>query len=111
MKHGLAMAHAARQKAEERCEQETRLRVNAERQVAALEAEIARLQDARRALLATTAAALASNLTRFSQSLSSSQQSESPSMPHAQVHTPSLVNRNPDHKGKGRAGATATEMV
>lgn len=102
MKHGLAMEHAARQKAEERCEHETRLRVNAERQVAALEAEIARLQDARRAWLATTAEALASNLTRFSQSLLSGQEPESLLAGPTEHRKMALVMRNSDDKGKGR---------
>ena len=105
MKHALAMAHVARQKAEERCEQEIRLRVNAERKVMALEAEIARLEEARKAWLATTAETLASNLTRFSQSLLGPEPSPTT---HSQHHEASSTARSSDAKGKGRMVEVST---
>lgn len=98
------MEHAAREKAEQRCEQEARLRVNAERQVKALQDEITRLQDIHKSWLAVTADALASNLTQFSQCVLGRHLSQPSSAPHGSRpdEASESISQAPDVKGKGR---------
>ena len=111
MRHALALEHIARQKAEERCEREARLHADAERQVAILQAEIARLEGAQMSWLATTAETLASNITQFSQSLQDKKRLRTDSALELHSDVMSRMGLPSDVKGKGQMEVSVSELA
>ena len=73
MHRALSVERSARLKSEQRYETEVGLRERAERDLAAVRSELERVEEAHKELIATTAEALADNLSRFSQVLANQQ--------------------------------------